>query len=176
MELCNKVLMRDELPLDNLARYETQDQAISIIYSPMTGKIVMSAGQEEMVIPLTKNDIDWDQVLMDMLEKSTSMRPEKETIKGESIDDINIMLDVDSRFSDMELICTQVVVHPDNAKELPSLEVHETDLCPKDKAYFLPSPMFLGVIATKQFPVEPIQVGMSVINSQYVLGVDLKAG
>jgi len=168
--------MWDDIPLGNLARYEVQEGTVSIIYSPMSGSLVKSSGNPEMVIPLTTKDVDWDKVLIDMLEKSTRVMTSRETklgITAESLDDIDLKLDVDTHFSDLQLICAQVVKHPDNAFESRELDVHETDLCPKDKAYFLPPCQFLGVFATKNFPSEPLQAGMSIINSQYVLEVEL---
>lgn len=176
MELSKKVLMCDEVPLENLPRYEVPNDAVSIIYSPMTGNVVKSSGAEEILIPLTKKDVDWDKVLIQMLEKSARVMTSRETklgITAKSLDDIDLKLDVDTHFSDLQLICAQVVTHPDNAFESSELDVRETDLCPKDKAYFLPPPQFLGVLATKNFPSEPLQAGMSIVNSQYVLEVEL---
>lgn len=168
MELSKKVLMCDEVPLECLPRYEVPDDSVSIIYSPMTGNVVKSFGNEEILVPLTKKDVDWDKVLMQMLEKASGP-----VIQAKSLDDIDLKLDVDTHFADMELVCAQVVIHPDNTFESRELDVHETDLCPKNEAYFLPPPAFLGVLATKNFPSEPLQTGMSVINSGYVLKAEL---
>lgn len=168
--------MWDKIPLEVLARYEVPDDSIAIIYSPMTGNTVKSS-QPEIVIPLTKKDVDWDKTLIEMLKKSTRVMTSRETklgISAKTINDIDLKLDVDAHFAELALICSQVIVHPDNAVGINELDVHETDLCPKDKAYFLPAPQFLGVLATKDFPSEPTQVGMSILNSQYVLDVELK--
>jgi hypothetical protein len=177
-ELSKKVLLWDRVPLEHLPRYETSDEPVSYVFSPMTGNIVRAHG-EEILVPLTKNDVNWDEVLIKMLEKSDrtmTTRETKLTPTAETIDNHDLLLEVDSYFADMNVLCGQVVVHPDNSKEMPLFDVYETDLCPVDRVYFLAPPQFLGVLATKDFPNEPRQTGMSVINSQFVFGVDIKAG
>ena len=112
--------MWDDIPLGNLARYEVQEGTVSIIYSPMSGNLVKSSGNPEMVIPLTTKDVDWDKVLIDMLEKSTRVMYSRETklgITAESPDDIDLKQEVETPFSDLHLISPQVVNPPKNPLE-----------------------------------------------------------
>ncbi len=169
--------MWDQVPLEHLPRYEISSKTTSYVFSPMNGNIVKTYGGEEILIPLTKNDVNWDEVLVQMLEKSDrtmTTRETKLTQTIEAIDNHELLLEVESYFSDLDAICSQIVVHPDNFKEMPLFDIHETDLCPLDRVYFLAAPAFLGVFATKDFPNESRQAGMSVINSQFVFGVDIK--
>lgn len=165
-----QVLMCDEIPSGNIARYELMDDVVAIVYSPRTQKIVRAAGAE-ILVPETNESEDesWDNVLMMLLDKST--KPER-VMSAKSIDDAELLTKVNRVFDDMEIYDWQVIVNPLSAKPIDELNMIESTICPQDRAYFVPMPAFLGVVPTRN--KKP--TGMSVINPHLVITIDLKAG
>lgn len=180
------VLLWDFLSPDMSPRYELNESALAFIYSPRTGNVVRTCG-EEVLVPMTPaHDINWDRALISLLAKSAETN-KNNTLSCDSIDDYQFFVDsINAYFDKSELCCGQVIVHPDNAKEIELIPVRQSDKCAKDKAYFLPHPQFLGVFAnqyclpelidlTESFR-EPVRRGMVITNSNLVLEVTIKAG
>jgi len=168
-DLASKVLMVDEVPEENLARYEVDD-TISLVFNPRENNIVKTSG-EEIFVPMTTNDVNWDYELIKMLIKSVDESDSSRNISAISLDNHDAWLDVASYFDDLDLMCSQVVVHPSRSAEMVLLNVHESELCPKNKAFFLAPPQFVGVLATRKNKQE---FGMSVINSKFVVWINFE--
>jgi hypothetical protein len=165
-DLASKVLMVDHVPGSLLARYELSESSLSLVFWPEQNKIVKISNCEEILVPTTEDDINWDYELIQMLIQSVDESDTIRNISAESLDDHFAWLDVASCFQENELICSQVVVHPSRAVEMPLLDVHESELCPENKAFFLPPPQFMGVLAIRNNKTE---FGMSILNSNSVV-------
>jgi hypothetical protein len=166
-DLASKVLMVDHVPGSLLARYELSKSSVSLVFYPRTPSYIEKHFYNlEILVPTTEDDINWDYELIQMLIQSVDESDTIRNISAESLDDHFAWLDVASCFQENELICSKVVVHPSRAVEMPLLDVHESELCPENKAFFLPPPQFLGVLATRNNKTE---FGMSVLNSNFVV-------
>jgi hypothetical protein len=164
-DLAHKVLLFDEVPVGHLTRYEASD-AMPLVFDSRENNIVKKNGYEDILVPMTTDDVNWDDALIKILIESVDESDTIRNVSAESLDNHFAWLDVASFFEENNLLCTQVVVHPSRATEMPNLDVHESELCPENKAFFLPPPQFLGVLATRKGKQE---FGMSVINSQFVV-------
>lgn len=167
--LASKVLLVDEVPDENIARYEVS-KSIALVFNPINNNIFKTSG-DEILVPMTTNDVNWDYKLIKMLIESVDESDSSRNIYAKSLGDHYAWLDVDSYFADLNIICGQVVVHPSRSEEMISLAVHESELCPQNKAFFLASPHFLGVLATRKNKQE---FGISVINSEFIVCVNFE--
>ncbi len=175
-DLVSKVLMVDDVPVDNIARYEwTSSTKDALIFYPEQNKIVNKTGYEEVVVPLTTDDVNWDDFLIQMLIKSVDKSDSTRNLTTTSFDNHDTWLDVSSFFEENKLICYQVVVHPScdihmPCVHMPSINVHKSDLCPKNSAFFLAPPHFMGVFARKKSSQE---FGMGILNPHFIVRVNL---
>lgn len=164
-DLACKVLCVDEVEVGRLARYEVSG-AIPHVFHSRENNIVKKNGCEEILVPMTTDDVNWDDILIKILIECVDESDTIRNVSAESLDNHFALLDVVSFFEENNLLCTQVVVHPSRATEIPFFDVHESELCPENKAFFLPPPQFLGVLATRK---DKQEIGMCVINSQFVV-------
>ena len=167
-DLASKVLMVDHVD-GVLPRYEVDVSSVSLIFYPRADKksyIEKHFYNNEVLIPTTTDEVNWDYELIQMLIQSVDESDTIRTISAKSLDDHFAWLDVASCFEENELICSQVVVHPSRSVEMPLLDVHESELCPINKAFFLAPPQFMGALATRNNKTE---FGMGILNSNFVV-------
>lgn len=164
--------MVDEVPDENFARYVVSIDTVSLVFYPRENDIVKKFGSEEILVPMTTENVNWDDELIKMLIESVNESDSSRNISAKNLDDWDAWTKIHSYFDGKDLRCTQVVVHPSRATtEVPLLNVHESELCPKNKAFFLPSPQFVGVLATRGNKQE---FGMGIIYSEFVVCVNFE--
>lgn len=172
-DLAQKVLMVDKVPEENLARYEFGPElGIPLIYNPNNHEIVETQNSTEVLAPLTTEDTNWDKVLIEILLKCVNNEDSSRNKTVSDFADHFNWLDIDAFFCDNEVMCTQVIIHTSQNCDLSSLDVHQSEYCPQNVAFFLPPPHFLGALATKK---DKHEMGIVVINTNLVVKVNLTA-
>ena len=170
-DLASKVLIVDEVPEDNIARYEVSQYPVSLVFDPRDKEIYKESDGEEIFVPMTSDDVDWDSELIKMLVKSVEDAGPNRILSTKNLDDDDTWLAVLSYFDKLDLVCKQVVVHPSRAVDMDLIDVHQSELCPKDKAFFLPPFCFVGVLATRE---DRREFGMLLANTEVVVCVNFE--
>ena len=168
MELSKNVLLYDSLESDQIPLYDNYPVlGQPLLYSPITDTIIQCKDCDSVLVPVTKNEVDWDKVLMRIIDRCSE---NTEKLKTSSLD-TELIMEIESKFDELDAHCTQVILHPSKKSEIMSqnFDIHETDLCPENQVYFLPSPQFMGVFVNR----DNTEKGMAIMNHYLVIPVDL---
>jgi hypothetical protein len=84
---------------------------------------------------MTTDDVNWDDALIKILIESIDESDTIRNVSAESLDNHFAWLDVASFFEENNLLCTQVVVHPSRATEIPNLDVTNQNFALKTKLF-----------------------------------------
>jgi hypothetical protein len=161
--LTEKILCTDVLNGNQLGRYEV-DGSRCLTYR--NGKIVEETGGEEVLITTTEDEVNWDEVLMEMLIKSVPESDKDRNIASERLNDPLCILKAQSHFEKKDVTLRCVVVHPSKYVNMPmySFDIIQSELCPVDSAFFLPMSWFLGAHVLKKS-----ETGIGLLNPDFVV-------
>jgi len=162
-KLTEKILCTDVLNENQLGRYIVNGSRCLTYHN---GKIVEETGGEEVLISTTEDEVNWDEVLMEMLIKSVPETNEDRNITSEKLNDPLCILDAQSYIESRDVMLGQVVVHPSKYVNMPmySFDIIQSELCPVDSAFFLPPSQFLGVHVLKKS-----ETGVGLLNPDFVV-------
>jgi len=163
-DLASKVLLNNTMPMGVLHRYVLPNyEHVAYIYHDE--KIIRITQADEVLIPTQDEEINWDEVLIQMLNHSVHDDNHRDiTVRNLYKSQWN------SCFQNTDFTPEQVIAHPSFTAAMPLLRRHNSELCPKDTAFILPAPALLGVYATRENCTD---VGMSIIYAHRVVKVSL---
>lgn len=166
MELYKTILLHDYLPYDCLSpRYESELNAPKLFYNPDSECVERQNDGEEVIVPTTSKEVNWEKVLFDLLLESAKPTPEDKEVPHEIM--------AAAFFEEKELLCENVVKHPSNKYTpiMDDLNVYESEFCPKNSIFFLPPAQYFGVFPETAGKRER---GMAIINPLFVFHVECK--
>lgn len=159
-DLASKVLFHDHIPRGRLAIYLLPNHQ-NVAYTYHNNKIVSVTQADEILIPMIDEEINFDEVLIQLLNHSVDGDPNRNITAGYSSNKWY------SYLQSLAFIPTQVIMHPSCSISMPLMKKYTSELCPKETAYFLPAPELLGVYATREVP----DAGISILYPHRVVKV-----
>ena len=162
-DLASKVLRTDSVPYGLLPRYVLWGKP-AFVYHSKEKKNVKIIDSEEILVPMTEEDVNWDEIFLQML----SMCVENDSDRDIVVKDLqNWSKYFDDNDIDAKQIIAQIIAHPSCPHiGIPLVSVHTSLLCPEDTVFVLLEPQYLGVLATRDNREE---YGMSIIGPEYVV-------
>lgn len=160
IDLASKVLLLDSVPYGNLARYVLH-QLPAFVYYQKDNKIAKITAGEEILVPMTESDVNWDEILFQMLNMSVENNSDRDKV-------VKNLHNLTSYFDDKYIDAKQIITHPSFPHPVVSrfVKVHTSLLCSENTVFVLPEPQYLGVFATRD---DRKEYGMSIICPQYVV-------
>jgi hypothetical protein len=179
--LTEKILFADVLNENQLARYEINGSRYLTYHNGTIADrktksifrfvICKELGDEEVLVTTTEDEVNWDEVLMEMLIKSVPETNEDRNITSEKLNDPLCLFKIQAQFEKKDIVLRQVVVHPSKYVDMPmySFDIIQSELCPVDSAFFLPPPQFLGVLVLKKS-----ETGIGLLNPDFVIRLNFE--
>lgn len=158
-DLASKVLMTDSVPYDNLARYMLWGRP-AFVYYPKEKKIVKIIDSEEILVPMTEEYVNWDEIFLQMLNMSVENDSDRDIV-------VKDLQNWSKYFDDKDVDAKKIIAHPSCPHlGIPLADIHTSLLCPEDTVFVLPEPQYLGVLVTRD---NREQYGMSIMCPDYVV-------